>query len=401
MKRCRWLWVLIPGLLVVIALGMWVVQRNDQKTTSAPQTTRAKQTSKKVKAKPAAKPAKPATANKQSQSVTTMEPLNGKLTEAQAIEQIDALVKRHKIMGTLLITTNGPAGVRIRTYGYADLTSRIPNTKTEAYPLASLQKAITATVIQHLINKGKLTMNTPLSKFYPQVPYADQITIRQLLDHRSGLRMQETMPKKVLPSETAQINYTLSHLTSTNDHVYAYTNANYTMLAGVIRKVSHKSYMTMLQNVILRPLNLKHTFAYDDIPGNVVNPLSYRLSDGNSQGTIISKPLQSSELGCGSLYMSVGDYYTFMHALQSGKLVGQAGLKELSNHFAQQYSAGVYYQPENHIRVGGNDNAFHTFYMGTREGRIGLALFENQGDFHGDNQVAYAIQRILMRSEKF
>ncbi|WP_318766713.1 serine hydrolase domain-containing protein [Lactiplantibacillus carotarum] len=325
----------------------------------------------------------------------------GELSQEEAIAQIDQLIKRHHIMGTLLLTTNGPAGVKIRTYGYADAASQVRNTKTEAYPLASLQKALTASVVQHLINEGELSMDTPLSNFYPQVPYANQITIRQLLDHRSGIRMTETTPRSILPTETAQINFTLRHMVSTDNHAYHYTNANFTVLAGVIRKVSGKSYMTMLKQVVIKPLGLKHTFPFNDIPGNVVNPLAYRLTDGIGQGTVISKPLQSTELGCGSLYMSVGDYYKFMYSLQSGKLLGETGLRELTSDFAEQYSGGVYYQPNGHIRVGGNDNAFHTYYMGTRDGRVALVLFENQGVFGGDNQVAYQIQNILMKTEKF
>jgi Beta-lactamase. len=104
--------------------------------------------------------------------------------------------------------------------------------------------------------------------------------------------------------------------------------------------VTHKSYQAALTNDIIRPLGLKHTYEYNDIPGNVINPTSYRLANGFGQSGIISKPLQSSELGCGSLYMSVGDYYKFMYGLQSGQLVGEAGLKSLADNFQIKYSAG-------------------------------------------------------------
>ncbi len=391
MKKKSWLVVLgIPGLLLIIGLGLWGNQQFNRQTQPAPKMARINSTRavpKKKKSTPKKQP--------------VPKPLPGQLTEAQAMSKIDALIKSHNIMGTLLVTTNGPAGVKTKTYGYADLSKNTRNMATEVYPLASLQKAVTATVVQHLINKGQLSMTTPLSKFYPQVPYANQITIRELLDHRSGIRMTETTPRSILPTEKAQIDFTLKHMLSTGNHAYFYTNANFTILAGVIRKVSHKSYMTMLQNVVIRPLGLKHTFGYDEIPGNIVNPLAYRLTNGLSQGTILSKPLQSSELGCGSLYMSVGDYYKFMYQLQSGKLLGQAGLAELTNNFAFQYSGGVYYQPNGHIRVGGNDNEFHTYYMGTRDGKVALVLFENQGVFSTDNQVAYEIQDILMQTVKF
>ncbi|ASG78875.1 serine hydrolase domain-containing protein [Lactiplantibacillus pentosus] len=392
MNKRRWLLVALPILLGLIGLGVWGSQ---QLGRGAQQ-----ETPKTIKVQQAASKIKPATKKKH---VTKQrpKPKPGQYTEAQAIKQIDALIKSHHIMGTLLLTTNGPAGVRVRTYGYADDANQVRNSANEVYPLASLQKAVTGAIIQKLINQGKLSMTTPLSQFYPNIPYANQITMRQLLDHRSGIRMAELTPKTILPTETARLNYTLQHLRSTNNHAYSYSNANFTLLAGVIRKVTHKSYQTALKNDIIRPLGLKHTYEYNDIPGNVLNPLSYRLTNGSGQGGIISKPLQSAELGCGSLYMSVGDYYKFMYGLQSGQLVGQAGLRSLADNFQYKYSAGIYYQAGQVIRVGGNDNNFHTYYMGSRNAKVALVLFENQGVFGGDNQVAYKIRDILLKTMPF
>ncbi|WP_338033715.1 serine hydrolase domain-containing protein [Lactiplantibacillus paraplantarum] len=392
MRKRRWLLGLIPILLGLIGIGIWGSQQLGQGARQV--------TPKTLKVQQAASKIKPATKKKR---VTPQkrQPRSGQLSEAQAIKQIDQLIKSHHIMGTLLLTTNGPAGVRIRTYGYADDAGRIRNTKTEAYPLASLQKAVTGAIIQKLINQDKLSMTTKLSHFYPGIPYANQITVRQLLDHRSGIRMAEMTPKSILPTETARLNFTLRHLQSTGNHAYAYSNANFTVLAGIIRKVTHKSYQTALNNDIIRPLGLKHTYEYNDIPGNVLNPSSYRLTNGLGQSGIISKPLQSSELGCGSLYMSVGDYYKFMYALQSGQLLGSAGLRSVADNFQLKYSAGVYYQAGQLIRVGGNDNNFHTYYMGSRNAKVALVLFENQGVFGGDNQVAYKIRNILLKTAPF
>jgi len=388
MKRVRWLTIAISIVIILTGTAMWGMYHAKQQDEAATASTKVASATSKVKSakkvpvvKKAARP--------------------GWLTQQQAIKRIDQLVNQHHIMGTLLITTNGPKNVKVRTYGYADASDQVRNTATEAYPLASLQKAITGALIQNLINEGKISMTTPLSKFYPEIPYANQITIRELLNHTSGMRMDETTPKSTLPNEKAQIAFTIKNAVSTGNHAYKYTNANFTLLAGVIRKVTHKSYMTALQNDIIKPLGLKHTYAYNAIPGNEVNPVSYRLSNGEAQGAIISKPLQSSELGCGSLYMSVGDYYKFMYSLQSGDLLSDAGIAELSDHFQIRYAAGIYYQKGNTIRIGGNDNAFHTYYMGTRDARVGVALFENQGDFSNDNQVATSIRNILMKTENY
>ncbi|MDN5992160.1 MAG: hypothetical protein L0I38_13055 [Lactiplantibacillus plantarum] len=53
------------------------------------------------------------------------------------------------------------------------------------------------------------------------------------------------------------------------------------------------------------------------------------------------------------------------------------------------------------IRVGGNDNNFHSYYMGSQNAKVALVLFENQGVFGGDNQVAYKIRDILLKTVPF
>lgn len=381
MKRQSLVLTVISGLLVVIGLSSWAV-----KTTSAPKGIQQTSDSASIVVK---------------QPTLKSQQRAGNYTKAQALAKIDTVMKNAHIMGTLLITNNGAAGVMTRSYGYADVASAKKNSADEVYPLASLQKAITGTVIQGLINQGKLKMTTPLSQYFPRIPYAKNITIRDLLDHRSGLRMGEPVPASILPNEAAEINYTVDHLKSTNNHAFAYSNANFTMLAGVIRKATGKSYMENVQTIILKPLGMHHTYNYNQIPINIIDPNSYQLTKGYSQSAVISKPLQSSELGAGSLYSSVGDYYKFINGLFTGKLVGRAGFNELSAGQKISYAGGIYYLGHGNVRIGGSDNSFQTYFMGTTDAKIGVVLFDNQGVFNGDNSVGFAIRAILAKSDPF
>ncbi|VDG32728.1 D-alanyl-D-alanine carboxypeptidase [Lactobacillus pentosus] [Lactiplantibacillus mudanjiangensis] len=326
---------------------------------------------------------------------------SGPLTEAQAMAKINALITQNHIMGTLLVTNDGPAGVKVMNYGDANVTKKIPNSTNQPYPLASLEKALTGAVVQHLINEGKLTMTTSLSQYYPQVPFAKDITIRELLDHTSGIRMGEPIPTPPLTNESDQVAFTISHLTSTDQHIWNYSNANFTLLAGIIGKVTGKSYMSNLQSDVLTPLGMQHTFLYNQIPSNLTNPLSYTDNNGQSQPNNISTDLLSSELGCGNVYASVGDYYTFINSLFTGKLDGQAGFQQLSDGQQIKYSGGVYYRAGNTVRIGGADNGFRSYYFGTNNGKVAVVLFANQGNWKGADTVAEQIQDIVSQSEKF
>ena len=90
MNKRRWLLSLLPILLGLIGVGVWGSQQVTPKT---------------IKVQQAASKIKSAT-KKQTTTKPKLKP--GQLTEAQAIKQIDQLIKSHHIMGTLLLTTNGP-----------------------------------------------------------------------------------------------------------------------------------------------------------------------------------------------------------------------------------------------------------------------------------------------------
>lgn len=314
---------------------------------------------------------------------------------AATMTKIDNIITQNHFMGTLLVTNDGPSSVKVQSFGDANVAKNIANTNDEAYPLASLQKAVTGAVVQQLINSGKLSMTTTLSKFYPTVPYANQITIRELLDHTSGIRMGEPVPSSILPDEASAVAFTISHLTSTNDHVWSYSNANFTLLAGIISQVTGKSYWDNVETDIIEPLKLKNMYLYNQVPATAVTPASYTYKKSGSKADSISDALLSSELGCGNLYASVGDFYTVINSLLSGKLDGKAGLSQLTDNYALKYSGGIYYQAGGLVRIGGADNSFHTIYVGSNDGRVGVVLFTNQSGWAAVNTAGSQILKLV------
>lgn len=139
--------------------------------------------------------------------------------------------------------------------------------------------------------------------------------------------MGEPVPDQALSTDQQAIDFTLQHLTSTNQHQWSYSNANFTLLAGIVDQLTGQSFSANLEADILQPLNMQHTFVYNQIPATAVHPLPYTFSKGASTPRSISTNLLSSELGCGNLYASVGDFYTFIHNLVDGHLLTSAGFE--------------------------------------------------------------------------
>ncbi|MFC6179764.1 serine hydrolase domain-containing protein [Lactiplantibacillus daowaiensis] len=325
---------------------------------------------------------------------TATKPKTTTLSATKA-KQIDALVNAAHLKGTLLMTTAASKTPVIRSYGYANAATKTKNTATTIYPIASLQKAMTGTIIEQLIQAGKLSMTTPLSKYYPKVPYAKSITIAELLTHTSGITMPEDRPSKVL-SETGALDWALANLTSTNEHTWHYSSANFTLLAGIIRQVTGKSYATNLQQRILTPAKMTQTYAVAKLPTTgVATPYAFDTADYDTVYKI-SKPLLSSELGAGDISMPVNDYYQFITAFNSGKLLSTTARAELTSVITtHHYVGGFYYHTDGGQHATGYDNHISNFYLRSGDGKVNVVGFWNQGDHVTAKTTMKQIEAVL------
>lgn len=308
--------------------------------------------------------------------------------------KIRQLVNQRHLWGTLLYTDDSGQKLHYQTFGYADQATGRKNGINELYPIASLQKGYTGSLVQMLINRHQLSMNTKLAQFYPQIPYASRITIRELLDHTSGIQMGEPVPPAKLVNQGQAIDWTLKHLKSTGKFSWNYSNANYTLLAGIISQVTQRPYFSVLQTKILKPLHLLQTVNWQTANKKFTGQAYF-----NDQTRVypVSQPLMSSEFGCGNLYTDVTDYYYFVNALQSQRLFNQTAYNQLTQDHTS-YSGGFYYQ-KNFQRADGADNHYFSFYYGTRNNKVTVIFFANRSpsDYAGRITVE-KIATLLTRS---
>ena len=126
--------------------------------------------------------------------------------------KIDALMRDYSDPrgpgASVLVIKDGVAVVR-RSYGQADLEAGIAAMPGTNYRLASVTKQFTAMAILILFEKGKLSLDDPISRFFPEFPpYGAGITIRQLLTHTSGLPLLLRIMATFLPSgETVALEF--------------------------------------------------------------------------------------------------------------------------------------------------------------------------------------------------
>lgn len=172
---------------------------------------------------------------------------------------MQAQVEVNNFSGTVLVSKNGSVLLK-KAYGLADYEWNIKNTPDTKFQLASVTKQFTAAAVLQLVEKGKLSLDDKLSKFLPDYPKADSVTIHMLLSHSSGLAMgfkelaTSTMSVDSAYVEIKKMPYEFSPGTKT-----AYSNIGYYLLAKIIEIVSGEKYAVFLKKNIFEKAGMKNT----------------------------------------------------------------------------------------------------------------------------------------------
>jgi len=200
------------------------------------------------------------------------------VTELEAY--VNTLVEMSKPPGLSLVVVKDGKMVYNKSFGLADGPKGVPATPETVYQWGSMTKMTTAVAIMQLHERGTLNMDDPVTKHLPDfsVQYpsdsSEQITIRHLLNHSSGLGNPPDILKFLhLEDEPfpSQVELTQRILADNNKLVFepgmqgTYTNLGYTVLGAVVEAVAGQPHKDYVVENIFRPLKMEHTdFVYRD-----------------------------------------------------------------------------------------------------------------------------------------
>jgi D-alanyl-D-alanine carboxypeptidase len=242
-----------------------------------------------------------------------------------------SLEKNDRFMGAIYLRI-GDQEVFNRAYGMAD-DKGAEASESSIYRVGSISKTYTAVLTLKLAEMQKLSLDDTLDQFYPSIPNASVITIRNLLQHTSGLE-----------NFTNRADYMTYHTEgkSKNDMLemfeglsisfepgecQEYSNSGYVLLGYIIEEVTGQSYNDALLAYISDPLGLEHT--YFGMPAsrerNEVNSFTY---DGGSwvqsEETDMSIPH-----GAGAVVSTAEETARFYQKLLNGEILTEASLDEM------------------------------------------------------------------------
>lgn len=298
------------------------------------------------------------------------------------------MMKKHHLRGSIEIVKNGHAQRVSLGYGYYSKRLKNGNTKL-LYPVGSLQKMVTAAIITQLIYQKKFNQNTKISRWYPNLKHANQITVGQLMTHTSGINVIGTESNHgVNFSENGAINWIIAQANArenTGRSKFNYNNANYVLLAGIISKVTGKSHAANVKQRVIRPLKLKQTYIYQQIPRSKTDAISYLYSGGKnySASAYANRNVVSQLPGAGNLFSTANDYYKIQSGMQNGKILTKKQFHYLG-HLSSKvntYSGGFYLKKNQTLKVAyGNfgDTHFVNWMQLTTDNQNGIVMFLNQ-----------------------
>jgi CubicO group peptidase (beta-lactamase class C family) len=283
-------------------------------------------------------------------------------------------------IGSALIVKNGKI-ILHKGYGYADKAADVKNTPSTLFNICSMQKGLTAVLVMKAIKEGKLSLNDPLAKYFPNIPNAKKITIQQLLQMASGLKLTQN------PSGTEDVRKILdwdaTHITSTGTQgTFDYSPINYILLEGIVSQVTGKSYDTLLTNFYMKQNGLQQTLLYQDFlksPNPTANYKTEDEADPYVTANDISRASLASEVGTGNLYMSVGDLYRYYDLLLNGKLLDSTSLQQMWTPVVGSTYAAGFYDKGSYYRAHGGKGGFESFGLFTKDNQTSVLLLSNRG----------------------
>lgn len=232
----------------------------------------------------------------------------------------------------VMVRQNGST-VYQRGFGVREASGSSPITATTNFRLASVTKQFTALAIMLLIHDKKLSYETTLAQIFPDFPaYGKRITIRNLLNHTSGLPDYEDLMEKTETKWTAEQQITDAEVFELLKRAksgkfapgtsWSYSNSGYVLLGVIVAKVSGESFDEFLKHRIFSPLKMTNTIAYVKDKNSVCDRAFGHVREKDK---LVERDQSSTSatLGDGGVYSNLEDLAKWDDALANHTLLSE------------------------------------------------------------------------------
>jgi CubicO group peptidase (beta-lactamase class C family) len=241
------------------------------------------------------------------------------------IEEINGFLSYHeklnKFNGAVLVA-QGNKVLLTKGYGYRSFESKKLNDTTSIFQIYSITKTFTSTLIFKLIEMKKLSLADRLSKFYPAFPNGDNITLKHLLTHTSGIN--DTRAPNARETEEDR----LSTFGKNKPHFapgegWAYCNGGYQLLGYIIQKITGMPYEHAIREYIFNPLGMsKSGFDFKGLSRPEKTTGYHTFTNDIKEIAVLYD--SAGPFSAGAIYSTVGDLYKYYKSFKSHQIINEA-----------------------------------------------------------------------------
>lgn len=302
---------------------------------------------------------------------------------ADFCQKADSYLNEVDFSGAVLVA-KGDTIIFAKGYGVSDpkVPESAPNTINTIFEAGSITKQMTAAAILKLEAKHKLELDDKIIDYFPNFQAGNDISIRMLLNMRSGLTDHINSAAEFFPLEIYRAleanqkacqpvdkNVVLTYLSNAPmlakpDSTYFYCNTNYYLLANIIEAKTGISYYDYMKKNILKKCRMKNSnfdFQHTD-------------AKGYTAGRYYSIPAGLS-FGCGDLNSSVVDLFKWNRCLVKGKIISKKYIRALKK--AKGYNYG-FNCGNKMIFHAGNTNVFNSYNSYSFKNGISIIVLANR-----------------------
>ena len=264
------------------------------------------------------------------------------LNKEKLDEYVQVMEANDKFMGNMLIYQHSKKNYS-NSLGFSNIEAGIKADHQTMYGIGSISKTITAALILKAIEEGKIYFSDNIKAFFPSIEHADQITIKHLLSHHSGIH-NFTGGNFISWSTQPKNRHDLVDSIAKGGSDFppgskaAYSNSNYVLLSFILEDIYQESYREILNNYITKPLHLKH-FQFGNNPVTKKRKArSYYFEAGWNAApeTDLSIPM-----GAGAILSSAEDLAKVLDALFNGKIISGQMLDKMEEQ-SDGFGLGVF-----------------------------------------------------------
>ena len=253
---------------------------------------------------------------------------------AENLHKLDRTIsqvrKDENLPGVLVGVSVPGEGEYVSAQGSANLDTGTKPQPGDQFRVGSVTKTFVATAILQLVEEGELRKSDTLSKWYPDFPNADEITVDDLLRMRSGIPhywTEETLKQYYDNPQENVTNEDIINATAAKadqfeppDQKTEYSDTNYNILGAILEKVSGNDIATQLDQSIISPLGLQNTYypTDDELPGGL-HGYGLDPESGEVEDKTILNPAPSD--GAGAMISDISDLAVWARALYKGDLL--------------------------------------------------------------------------------